>query len=71
MSISAVILSFNDKRCLARCIRSLIEVEGFKAGRDQILVIDNGSTDGSKELIQRMADANIAKYGLLRQEGAE
>jgi GT2 family glycosyltransferase len=58
MSISAVILSFNDKKCLGRCIKSLIEVEGLKAGQDQILIIDNGSVDGSKELIKRMADAS-------------
>lgn len=58
MSISAVILSFNAKKDLGRCIKSLIEVEGLRAGQDQILVIDNGSVDGSKELIERMADAS-------------
>jgi GT2 family glycosyltransferase len=58
MSISAVILSFNAKKDLGLCIRSLIEVEGLRTGRDQILVIDNGSTDGSKELIERMASGS-------------
>jgi GT2 family glycosyltransferase len=58
MSISAVILSFNAKQDLGRCIQSLIEIEGLKAGRDQILVVDNGSTDGSQALIERMVDAS-------------
>ena len=54
MSISAVILSFNAKNDLDRCVRSLIDVEGLQAGRDQILVIDNGSTDGSRRVIERL-----------------
>ncbi|MDH3659606.1 MAG: glycosyltransferase family 2 protein [Alphaproteobacteria bacterium] len=58
MSISAVILSFNAKRDLERCISSLIEVEGLAAGRDQILVIDNGSTDGSQAVIERLVAAH-------------
>ena len=51
MSISAIILSFNAKRDLDRAVRSLIEVEGLEASRDQVLVIDNGSTDGSKAVL--------------------
>ena len=55
MSISAVILSFNARRDLDRCINSLIDVENLKAGKDQILIVDNGSMDGSKALIRRLA----------------
>jgi GT2 family glycosyltransferase len=55
MTISAVILSFNAKRDLERCVRSLIEVERFEPGRDQILIVDNGSRDGSKALIAALA----------------
>ncbi|MGI9436758.1 MAG: glycosyltransferase [Geminicoccaceae bacterium] len=54
MSISAVILSFNACGDLERCIRSLIDVERFEPGRDQILIVDNGSTDGSKGLIKTL-----------------
>ena len=54
MSISAIILSFNAKQDLDRCVRTLIDVEGLSAGRDQVLIIDNGSTDGSKTVIERL-----------------
>ena len=57
MSISAVILSFNARDDLDRCVTSLIEVENLKADDDQILIVDNGSTDGSKALINRLAAA--------------
>ncbi|MGI9511227.1 MAG: glycosyltransferase, partial [Geminicoccaceae bacterium] len=57
MSVSAVILSFNAKEDLERCVRSLIDVEGLIAERDQILVIDNGSTDGSKAMIEGLTRA--------------
>ncbi|MEM8949669.1 MAG: glycosyltransferase family 2 protein [Pseudomonadota bacterium] len=57
MSVSAIILSFNAGRDLDRCVRSLIDVEGLRAGRDQILVIDNGSTDDSGAVIERLTGA--------------
>jgi GT2 family glycosyltransferase len=55
MSISAIILSFNARNDLDRCVRSLVEIEGLSAPEDQILVIDNGSTDGSRPLIERLS----------------
>ncbi len=57
MSISAVILSFNARDDLDRCVRSLIEVENLQAGTDQVLIVDNGSIDGSKALMNRLAAA--------------
>jgi len=55
MSISAVILSFNARDDLDRCVRSLIEIEDLQAGTDQVLIVDNGSSDGSKALMNRLA----------------
>lgn len=55
MSISAVILSFNAKDDLDRCVHSLIEVENLEAGKDQILIVENGSVDGSKALVNRLS----------------
>ncbi len=55
MSISAVILSFNARDDLDRCVRSLVDVENLQAGNDQILIVDNGSIDGSKALMNRLS----------------
>ncbi len=57
MSISAVILSFNAANDLDRCVRSLIEVEELEAGRDQVLVVDNGSTDETPGVLDRLEKA--------------
>ena len=54
MSVSAIILSYNARFDLEDCVRSLITVEGLVAGKDQILIIDNGSTDGSRGMIERL-----------------
>lgn len=57
MSISAIILSFNAKDNLERCVTFHIDVENLQPERDQILIVDNGSTDGSKALMNRLAAA--------------
>lgn len=57
MSISAVILSFNARDDLDRCVRSLIDMENLQPERDQVIIVDNGSTDGSKASMNRLASA--------------
>lgn len=57
MSISAVILSFNAQDDLDRCVRTLIEVEQLEADKDQVLIVENGSVDGSKALVNRLMSA--------------
>ena len=56
MSISAIILSFNAAGDLNRCVRSLIDIERLEAGQDQVIIIDNGSTDDTRSTIQRLRD---------------
>jgi GT2 family glycosyltransferase len=56
MSISVIILSFNAADDLNRCVHSLIDIERLEACRDQIIIIDNGSTDDTRDTIQRLRD---------------
>lgn len=46
MRVSIVTISFNQSRFLKECLDSVIE-----AGPDEYIVVDPGSTDGSRELI--------------------
>ena len=48
--ISIVVLTWNKKEVLARCLRSLEETLGGRPGIERI-VIDNGSSDGTAELV--------------------
>ena len=51
--LSSVVLSWNSSRYLEACIASLVaEAQGH---HDEIWVVDNGSTDGSVELLHRLA----------------
>jgi glycosyltransferase involved in cell wall biosynthesis len=51
--ISIVTLSFNQKKYLGECIYS---VRTQKSDAVEYIVVDPGSTDGSRELIERNAD---------------
>jgi len=41
--VAAVVVSYNSRRCLEGCLRSL-----GAAGVERVIVVDNGSTDGSR-----------------------
>src|SRR4026209_877337 len=49
-SVSVIILNFNGRQHLEACFRSLIEQE--YAGSIELIMVDNGSADGSVELMR-------------------
>src|SRR5215213_385453 len=49
-SVSVIVLNFNGRQHLEACFRSLIEQE--YAGAIEIIMVDNGSSDGSVELVR-------------------
>jgi GT2 family glycosyltransferase len=53
MFISAVILSFNSKKHLNKCLDSLIPALQTLEKPSEIFVVDNGSTDGSVEILKQ------------------
>lgn len=48
MRVAPVIINYNTREDLRRCLRSLEE----KLGRLPVVVVDNGSTDGSREMVR-------------------
>jgi GT2 family glycosyltransferase len=48
--VGAVIVTFNSADTVGRTLRSVVD-----AGVDRIVVVDNGSTDGTTELVERLA----------------
>lgn len=54
MKLSAVILSFNSKQYLDHCIRQLIAASKMLEGPCEIFVCDNGSSDGSVDILKRL-----------------
>jgi GT2 family glycosyltransferase len=51
MDISAVVLSFNSKRYIETCIRSLVQSYAECGLEGEILVVENGSVDGSVAIL--------------------
>lgn len=52
MDLSIIIPSFNTKSLLSRCLKSIEESLRSSTLSVEIIVVDNGSTDGSRELVQ-------------------
>ncbi len=45
--LSVIILSFNTRNFLEQCLQAVAESKGFNMGEMEVIVVDNGSTDGS------------------------
>lgn len=57
--ISVVICTYNRADCLDHAIRSVVE-QPLKAGTHEIIVVDNGSTDRTKEVVRQFkSDGNV------------
>ena len=74
--VSVVIVNFNGRRYLEDCLRSLMLMD-YPAGKLEIIVVDNASTDGSVDFIRQNFPAVRvlrldANYGFCRpnNEGA-
>ncbi len=52
--VTVVVLNYNGRDHLEYCLPSLLELE-FPRDRLELLVVDNGSTDGSDEVVARFA----------------
>ncbi len=48
MKLAAVVINYNTREDLRRCLQTLLE-----AGPEQVLVVDNGSIDGSQEMVRK------------------
>src|SRR5205814_5745034 len=47
-----IIVTWDGKHLLAECLPSVIEAVNHAGGKHEILVVDNGSTDGSIQFLQ-------------------
>ncbi len=67
IALTVVIPTFNRKEKLAQCVSSLMERSDRK--RDfEIIIVDDGSTDGTDELVRRMSKDRAGRVRYFRQE---
>jgi GT2 family glycosyltransferase len=56
MFISVIILSYNSERTLERCLNSTISTLDSYDSQSEIFVVENGSKDGSKAMLERFVE---------------
>jgi GT2 family glycosyltransferase len=62
MKLSIIILSYNTKEVTERCLTSLLKsLPHTKKLESEVIVVDNGSTDGSGEMLQRHKAHRVLK----------
>lgn len=67
-SVTVQILNWDGKHLLAECLPHLEKALRIAGGRHEILVVDNGSTDGSREFLQQQFP-NVRVISLDRNYG--
>ncbi len=60
--VSVVIPTYNEASTIGRLIESLIEM-----GVGEIIVVDDGSTDGTREIVEKLAKRHAGKVKLLKR----
>ncbi|NQT75663.1 MAG: glycosyltransferase [Candidatus Omnitrophica bacterium] len=50
--ISLVMPNYNGVDCLRECLPSVFSADGFTDGQNEVLIVDDGSTDGSVDFIR-------------------
>lgn len=65
MDFSVVILTFNSQRYIEQCLMSLVSAFEALNKRFEIFVIDNGSVDKSRELVEMVRDSTRANIVLI------
>lgn len=66
MKICAVVVTYNRKHMLERCLRTILQ--GVLVP-DQILVVDNASSDGTAEFVQSTFDHGVSVQRLPQNRG--
>jgi GT2 family glycosyltransferase len=68
MDVSVVIPTYNNREILTRTLHAIL-AQDFRADRYEVIVIDDGSTDGSEEVAQRLQSPGRLTYHRREHQG--
>jgi GT2 family glycosyltransferase len=66
--ISVIVVSFNTQAMLRQCLQSVLAECGREGIAAEILVVDNASSDGSADMVDREFSASAVPVRLIRSE---
>ena len=69
MQLSVVIPAYNEGHRILTTLERVVEFSRSKLDRWEILVVDDGSTDGTAEVVSRSTDARLLRNGANRGKG--
>jgi len=71
MGLSIIIVSYNTAELLRRCLNSLKSEIRNPKSEIEIAVVDNGSSDGSVEVVKDFIDRNSRQFAKIRDDSCE
>lgn len=54
--IAFIVLTWNSAEFISRCVTSILQIKSFDI---KLLIVDNGSTDGTRDIVRAFADPRI------------
>ena len=66
MELSVIVPTYNRKHLLRRCMDSLIR-QDYPGDKFEVIVVDDGSTDGTEESIKKIQTDRIIRYFRLKR----
>jgi glycosyltransferase involved in cell wall biosynthesis len=66
IEISVIVPTYDRKNVLTRCLRALFD-QNFPREKYEIIVIDDGSTDGTEDLVRKMATPSPCALRFFKQ----
>lgn len=68
LNISFIVLTWNSEKFLLNCFSSIIKKCREEGVRFEVIIIDNGSQDGSKKFIEKFIQSNPGEFVLIPLE---
>lgn len=68
LSLSVVMPAFNERYLVAEAVRRMLAVESPHISRLDLIVVDDGSTDGTREILRDLAAKNPDRMTLVLHE---